>query len=254
MSETQMGVEGGQEAEAGAARPGTALVPAAETGNGARPPAPAAPSTPAPSAAGAVKSPSDAASAATPVHAPAPEPAVGAPSADSAATAAPETGAPDAGPTPRQARAASVLGSLLGAPFDFGPHGAALGAQGWWLFLWPSLEIGGAARRPALAGWKRERLPELPLDSWPQVAPDWICEIVAGPDEAGGATREAADAQILAGGVQFLWLLDPVTGALAVSEANAGEWMPLGTFYAGETVKAPPFHMTTFPINALWPD
>jgi len=32
---------------------------------------------------------------------------------------------------------------------------------------------------PDLAGWRRERLPSLPKSSWFDLAPDWVCEILA---------------------------------------------------------------------------
>lgn len=240
----------------GAAQPGTALVPAGETGNGA------STHTPTEELAKAL-----APKPAAVVEAPEPEPveeeavaevveAVVEEPAPEAAPAPVEAPASDmVGPSPRQARAASVLGGVLGAPFDFGAPAQALGANGWWLFQWPALTLAGRPVRPALAGWRRERLPELPLDAWPSMAPDWVCDIVAGPDGAAASEGETGLQAILAeAGVQYLWVIDPVTGALECGELSNGGWVRLGVFYAGETVIAPPFHSSSFPIDALWPD
>lgn len=32
---------------------------------------------------------------------------------------------------------------------------------------------------PDIAGWRRERMPQLPHDQRLQVAPDWICEVLS---------------------------------------------------------------------------
>lgn len=66
-------------------------------------------------------------------------------------------------PRPRQARAASVLGGDLNGAYDRGRGGPG----GWWIlvepgFTLPDLDVEEIA--PDVAGWKRDRLPELPKD------------------------------------------------------------------------------------------
>ncbi|MEO1329639.1 MAG: Uma2 family endonuclease [Pseudomonadota bacterium] len=237
-------------------QPGTALIPAADTANGNL--TPAKPQTP---SAREVDQ-----EAATAQAAPATEPETDAPEAAEepvAAASEPEPAAPKVeepsatlvvGPTPRQARAASVLGGVLGAPFDFGAGGTALGTGGWWLFQWPGLVLGGAAVQPALAGWSREKLPELPLDRWPEAAPDWVCEIVSGATVADAPIIAEKARVYAATGVQYLWVIDPVAGSLECLERGRTGWVQLGAFFDSETVVAPPFHTSAFPLSALWPD
>ena len=55
------------------------------------------------------------------------------------------------------ARAASVLGALLGAPFDQGRDGPG----GWVILDEPELHFGRDVLVPDIAGWRRERLPAL---------------------------------------------------------------------------------------------
>src|SRR6478736_3643047 len=56
--------------------------------------------------------------------------------------------------------AASALGEELGPPFK-----RSRGGPGGWLILdEPELHLGGDALVPDLAGWRRTRMPEMPVD------------------------------------------------------------------------------------------
>jgi hypothetical protein len=61
-------------------------------------------------------------------------------------------------PASPQGRAASRLGMLLGGPFDLGEGGPG----GWLIVDEPELHLGNDALVPDLAGWRRERMPEMP--------------------------------------------------------------------------------------------
>ena len=54
--------------------------------------------------------------------------------------------------------AGSALGNDLGNPFQFGRGGPG----GWWILDEPDLHLGEDVLVPDLAGWRRERMPELP--------------------------------------------------------------------------------------------
>src|SRR5579864_4849347 len=65
-------------------------------------------------------------------------------------------------PAARHARAASRLGGELDGPFDRGRGGPG----GWILLDEPELHLrGGHVLVPDLAGWRRERMPRLPLEA-----------------------------------------------------------------------------------------
>jgi hypothetical protein len=61
-------------------------------------------------------------------------------------------------PASRHALASSVLGIELGGPFQRGKGGPG----GWILLDEPELHLHGDVLVPDLAGWRRERMPELP--------------------------------------------------------------------------------------------
>ncbi len=61
-------------------------------------------------------------------------------------------------PAVRHARVASALGGEIFGPFDKGSGGPG----GWWLLDEPELHFGEDVLVPDIAGWRRERLPQLP--------------------------------------------------------------------------------------------
>ena len=54
-------------------------------------------------------------------------------------------------------RASSVLGRKIGTPYD----DDTTGPDGWWILDEPELHLGHEILVPDLAGWRRERMPEL---------------------------------------------------------------------------------------------
>ena len=78
-------------------------------------------------------------------------------------------------PSPRHAVASSRLGIELGGPFDRGRGGPG----GWWIVDESELHLGEEILVPDLAGWRRERTPELPDTAYFTLAPDWTCEVLS---------------------------------------------------------------------------
>ncbi len=61
---------------------------------------------------------------------------------------------------------------------------------------------------PDLAGWRRENLPELPVDkAYFDLAPDWVCEVLS-PNTAH-LDREPKRQVYQAHGVRHIWFVDP---------------------------------------------
>lgn len=61
---------------------------------------------------------------------------------------------------------------------------------------------------PDLAGWRRERLPELPETAAFTLAPDWVCEILSEGTERIDRIKKA---RIYAReGVRNYWIVHPV--------------------------------------------
>ena len=107
-------------------------------------------------------------------------------------------------PAPRHATASSVLGGRLGPPFHRGDGGPG----GWRILDEPELHLGEEILVPDLAGWRRERMPELPDTAYFTLAPDWTCEVLAASTRKLDLLRKRP---IYAReGVPHLWLIDPV--------------------------------------------
>lgn len=150
-------------------------------------------------------------------------------------------------PAPKHARAYSGLGGSLWNPFDQGNGGPG----GWWILDEPELHLGADVVVPDLAGWRRERMPELPQTAWFELAPDWTCEILS-PSTA--RTDRALKMPLYAReGVAHLWLVDPDARTLEVYRLqDDGHWLLLGTLKEDDPVAQPPFDAVTFPLDALW--
>jgi len=78
-------------------------------------------------------------------------------------------------PAPRHARSTSALTGKLFGPYDEGDGGPG----GWWILDEPELHLGSEVLVPDLAGWRRERMPQLPETAWFELAPDWVCEVLS---------------------------------------------------------------------------
>lgn len=149
-------------------------------------------------------------------------------------------------PAPRHAHAYSVLGYRLGGPYDGGIDGPG----GWWILDEPELHLGDDILVPDLAGWRRERMPQLPETAWFGLAPDWACEILS---PATARTDRILKMPIYAReAVRHLWLVDPELKSLEVYELKEGHWLLLATLKDDDPVRQPPFDAIEFPLESLW--
>lgn len=128
------------------------------------------------------------------------------------------------------------------------------GPGGWWIVAEPELQFGDRDHRtlvPDLAGWRRERLPQLP-QKWDDldVVPDWVCEILS-PSTARLDRTEKLPiyAEV---GVAHVWLVDPVAKTLEVLGLENGRWTILAALAGDEAVKAAPFDAVALELGDLW--
>jgi Uma2 family endonuclease len=154
-------------------------------------------------------------------------------------------------PAVPHARASSVLGGQLSGPFDRGKGGPG----GWVILDEPELHLGAEPDVdivvPDLAGWRRERMPRLPLDSaFIAVAPDWLCEVVS-PSTQAFDRGEKMDVYAREG-VGHVWLVDPLAKLLEVWRLNDGRWLRLATWSGDALVRAEPFQAFELELGALW--
>jgi len=149
-------------------------------------------------------------------------------------------------PALRHATASSMLGVELGGPFQRGRGGPG----GWVILDEPELHLGPHILVPDLAGWRRERMPEIPDTANTDLAPDWICEVVSQSTQA----RDRADKLPIYATheVKHAWLVDPSARTLEVFRLESGRWSLLGVHIDNALVRAEPFDAIELELGVLW--
>lgn len=149
-------------------------------------------------------------------------------------------------PAPVHARAAGRLTMRLGRAFDEGDGGPG----GWWILPEPELHLDENVLVPDLAGWRIERLPELPSRPFFELAPDWVCEILSPSTEA--VDRVDKLPIYAAAGVGHVWLVDPVLHTLEVLRRENDRWLLVENHRGQARVRAEPFEAIELHLAALW--
>lgn len=150
-------------------------------------------------------------------------------------------------PASKHTLASSILGGELMGPFHSGRGG---GPGGWVILDEPELHLGADVLVPDLAGWRRERMPELPDVAAYTLAPDWICEVLS---PSTGARDRADKLPIYAkNGVTHAWLVDPLIRTLEVYRREGDRWMLLTTFRDEALCRAEPFDAIELELRLLW--
>ena len=157
-------------------------------------------------------------------------------------------------PAPRHAQAATEIVTEFGAPFGRGRGGPG----GWRLLIEPELhfpdptaagEIDAVA--PDLAGWRVERMPELPETAYFTLAPDWVCEVLS-PSTAD-FDRDEKMPVYAREGVRRAWLVDPIARTLEVFTLGAGgRWSPPVIHRDDARVRVEPFDAIELDLRVLW--
>ena len=153
-------------------------------------------------------------------------------------------------PRPRtlHASAAGELYAELRGPFRL-----ERGGPGGWVFLpEPELHLGEGPDiiDPDLAGWRRERMPEIPDAPAITLAPDWVCEVLSERTEAIDRGRKMRIYR--REGVRHVWLVDPRIGTLEVWRLDGRRWREVDTFEGNVTVHAEPFDAVALDLGLLW--
>lgn len=150
-------------------------------------------------------------------------------------------------PRPDHSDLEGALIEELRGPFQRGRGGPG----GWWIVVEPGIQLEGSPEFiPDLAGWRRERVADLPTDRW-TLAPDWACEILS-------PTTRAYDQRIKRPfyariGIRHLWFIDLEARTLTISELSNGRWMELGVYGEDEIIRATPFDAIELKLGELWP-
>jgi Uma2 family endonuclease len=149
-------------------------------------------------------------------------------------------------PASLHARAASALGGEL-----YGPFVRGRGDPGGWIILdRPELHLHGDVLVPDLAGWRRERMPELPDADAFELSPDWVCQVLS-PSTAAIDRTEKMPAYARER-VSRVWLVDPLVRTLEARRLDMDHWVILGTWRDDAKVRVEPFAELEFELGSLW--
>ena len=151
---------------------------------------------------------------------------------------------------PRPAAPHALAASALGAEL-FGPFRRGRGGPGGWVLLdEPELHLGENYLVPDIAGWRRERMPEVPEVAFFDLPPDWVCEVLS-PSTA--AMDRAEKLPIYAEhAVCHVWIVDPLAKTLEVFRLESSRWTLLTTYRDAALVRAEPFDAVEFELGVLW--
>ena len=157
-----------------------------------------------------------------------------------------------------------IDGELFLSPRPKGPHATVeslLGAEliprfwhgdggpgGWIIIDEPELRLGERVLVPDLAGWRAERLPEVP--DYFTVAPDWVCEIASKSTER--LDRKKKLPTYAAAGVNHAWMIHPVLRSLQVLRRLDKHWLEVGYYLDDERIRAEPFDAVEIDLSRLW--
>jgi Uma2 family endonuclease len=137
-----------------------------------------------------------------------------------------------------------------------GPFSRKKGGPGGWLFvIEPQLYLVGKKGRehsmiPDIAGWRRERLAEVPRSYRFDITPDWVCEVIS--ESSRVQDRQEKPPIYLSCGVSFYWLIEPEARELEVWKAAEDVWQVFGVFSREDKVKAASFGEVELDLSVLW--
>lgn len=149
-------------------------------------------------------------------------------------------------PASAHASAMFALAGELAAPFRRGRGGPG----GWILVHEPELHVGGDVLVPDLAGWRRERMPELPLVPFFDLAPDWVCEVLSPSTESfdrGAKLRAYARERM-----PCVWLVDPIVKTLELFVLDGETYRFVALHADDAVVRVAPFDAIELELAALW--
>ncbi|MDB4956260.1 MAG: hypothetical protein JWO36_3829 [Myxococcales bacterium] len=153
--------------------------------------------------------------------------------------------------SPRPALAHQSVATTLGAELVL-PFGRGRGGPGGWIIMAePELHFGDDVLVPDLAGWRRERLPQVD-DAFVTLPPDWLCEVLSRSTEK---IDRAEKLPIYAAvGVRHVWLISPRLRTLEVLRLHEGNWLNAAVYKDDDRVRAEPFEAIELELASLWAD
>jgi Uma2 family endonuclease len=153
--------------------------------------------------------------------------------------------------SPRPGAAHAVASSALGADLltTFGRSGGDR-PGGWAILDEPELHVVGQVMVPDIAGWRRERMPEIPDVPFFELPPDWICEVHSPSTIALDRTKKMH--HYARAGVGHLWFLDPGPQLLEIFRLEGGGWRLVASAAGNQKIRGEPFDVMELDLAGVW--
>jgi Uma2 family endonuclease len=149
-------------------------------------------------------------------------------------------------PAARHAKATSLLAADIGGNFWSGRGGPG----GWIILVEPELHLAGDVLVPDLAGWRIERMPEVPDVAAFEMAPDWVCEVLSPSTALLDRTRKMP--VYAREKVRHLWLVDPIARTLEIFRLEDAGWLLVAAHGGDAVLRAEPFEAIELDLGSLW--
>ena len=151
-------------------------------------------------------------------------------------------------PTGPHARAETELSIDIGSAYGRGRGGPG----GWWIIVEPEVHFitDVEVTVPDLAGWRKERMPQIPEGHRFEVVPDWICEVLSPSSES--KDRGIKMPIYARYGVAYAWLVDPTRRTLEAYALDSGEWRLLAEASGNDVIAVAPFDALKLELSNLW--
>jgi Uma2 family endonuclease len=152
-------------------------------------------------------------------------------------------------PTPIHQDTVGGLHAELRQPFQRGRGGPG----GWWPLLDVDISFGTHdVLRPDIAGWRRERVPALPLERPVRALPDWVCEVLS----PSTAARDQGDkrATYQRSGIRWYWIVDPTNRLLSVYRLTGDGYVLETSVGDHGQAQLRPFEALELELAALFPE
>ncbi|MFO0590608.1 MAG: Uma2 family endonuclease [Polyangiaceae bacterium] len=154
---------------------------------------------------------------------------------------------------PRPRGKHQLAGGTLYGDIERSFHRGRGGPGGWLIVIEPGIELPMAKEvSPDIAGWRRERMSQIPAKGPIRVAPDWVCEVLSPRTSAYDQTiKRRFYANV---GVSYLWYIDPRSRLLTALRLNHGTWEEVGVWAGDAAARIEPFEALEISLADLWAD
>lgn len=151
-------------------------------------------------------------------------------------------------PAKPHGRAASVLGMVIGPPYQLSVGGPG----GWEIQGEPEIHFGPDVVVPDVAGWRLDVAdPNADLTTaYFTTVPQWVCEVLS--KSTARKDREEKLPIYAASGVEHAWLVDPIRRTVEIHANASGVFERVQKHKGDAPFRAPPFEAVEIPAQHLW--